>query len=1085
MAGLRGVRAAACAAAVTGTLALLGGTPREASAAAGSADYTVTVTSGLYESPPANATNLGFASSSSSKRVDLPFLFPYFGTLYDHITAVSAGYVLFGNDSAAGLSWTSSFSPPSPGTSTDGLCAPVWHYYTPVSSPGWLTWTAGTAPNRRFVVGWENVNSAPVPGVSQTFQVKFHEGSGRIEFAYKPDTTPSTWGTFTYAVGMDAPGYDARYVCPVSTAGMTGHPANDYQMDPVLATVTGSLAYERRVPGPSGLEAQSLELPLGPMRVDLRYADGRLAATGTTDRDGSFSLTSALGPSGDAWEIRAVTETPLCTVRPPGGAAPFVSPRLGTPLASNRSWDVGALLCGADEDGPAAFRGPANVALGVSRLLAWASARTADTIPPLGVSFGSASTAYTRKVGTTAASLAVAGSGAQNEDTWDDAVVASVLGRHVLESVNFPQAAAPDPRLTVVTTEREAFATAFGIALHAAATGEGFVADTTPAGSSVWIDLDAPDTALPAGPAVAARVAAALYDLVDGANEATDGIDGSGAAADRVLATVDAMTTIPTADLFAEAWAAAGHDGFGLSRNFVAAGVYLDDAWEPNDVPSESSAPVPAGTRRDGLVLTPWNEDWTYVTLAEPVAQLVADVGSPGLAFDAPLELQFLDLGGTVLAGLSDPGTRSFASVTTGPLAAGTYRVRVRHVGGSRIPAYTVQAAPPLVLGGAPLRAWTAGFAYEHPLPYAGGVGTVSFSAADGTPPAGIVLDASKSRAAGTPQTPGKYLFTLVVQDSGRPQHSVRVPQTVVIAEPLKFGLHGWLALPLGRPYAAVRVPTGGTRPFTVELVEGSLPDGVSLDPGDLRFTGTADAEGWSGFTVRATDAAGSSHTESARAVVCVPLGATATTLALGEGDAACGGFVDGVAGSALSVTVKTAPKAAKRTLAAALVGPDGSPVPGAKIRGGKGKATVRAVLPATGRYFVVLSSASGSATTLAASGRASPPRSAGGSFAQVTPPKLLDLTFGAVAGTRADLRLQPAKKVGLSLAYVFLERPDGTSVPLAGLTSRAGPAFRLRTVLDQSGTWRVRARAEGGGTTTVKWRCALAPPKGAVHSED
>lgn len=1058
--------------------------PRDAVAAppVGTTDYVLTQTSGLYESPPANAvavTGTGF------QRIGLPFLFPYFGRVYDHVDQLAGlGYVLFDAGSNPSSYLASAFSSNGyvQSHAADGVCAPYWNQVGPGTGGSVQTWTAGTAPERRFVISWERFTAAGLSGSEITFQIRLFEGTGRIEFAYAPGQ-----GSFTsegWCCGIDAPRGDPRYLGPLGAATLTGYPSSDLRMDPLHVTAAGRLVYDRLVPGPAGLGATPVETPLAGMRVELRYPNAILGAVSWTDDEGAFSIDATKG-YGLEWSLHAVASSAACAVRPPGSGTVVVSAALAGPAASNQNWTIGDLALTESNDAGAAFRRAAHVCSAAEALLAWASARTTKTIPALSVIAGTGTPTTYIRAGANAPRLEVAGASAANDDAWDAAVIASVAGRHVLDALSAPSGDAFDARIDAVTSEREAFATAFGLYLSAAAAGTQAVADSTASGSALWLDLESPSPQTAPGPAVAASVAGMLFDLADPANETEDLVDGTASGPSLVLDTVGGMTAAPTAALFAEAWRGAGFDGAALSRLCVAHGLETDDAWEPNDSSGEAAAPIAVGGRRDGLVLGVANDDWIGLDVAEAVEGLRVEVVCPTQKLNAPLELLLAGPAGAEIAAASAAPADEVLALSTGALPAGTYRLRVRNTGNVRLPAYEIQAGRPIALDPAPLPRWTAGVPYDRPIAASGGVGARTLAVSDGAQPPGISFRSEPAGAAGTPVTPGVFDFSLRLADAGHPQHAVTVPQRVTIAPPVSLNLGRRVAVPLARPYAAPRPNSGGTPPFVVALIAGALPPGVALAPDAVEFSGTAAAAAFADVEVRATDSVGSAAFGTTRVVVCVPPAAKRTAVALAEGDASAGVFLDALRGSAVSCTVTTAPRSAKRALAISLLGPDGAPVAGAKAKGGSGKASVSARAPVTGRYFVVLDSLSGAATSLLAAAKVRPPASEKGTVADVTPGTVVTVPLGALAGAKLAMTAQPAKKGGPQPVVLAVLRPDGTALPLSGLASVRGTTAKLSAVLDQAGTWQVRLRIAAGSPGALRYAFTVRQPRGAVYSDD
>ena len=106
------------AAALLGAAALL-----LSASAAVAQDYDVSWTEDLYTAPPASATVLSLGNDSSTS-VELPFDFPYFGSVYDSVWVHANGFTQFGVETpSAGTDVNDSF--PWKGSET-GLRAPFW-----------------------------------------------------------------------------------------------------------------------------------------------------------------------------------------------------------------------------------------------------------------------------------------------------------------------------------------------------------------------------------------------------------------------------------------------------------------------------------------------------------------------------------------------------------------------------------------------------------------------------------------------------------------------------------------------------------------------------------------------------------------------------------------------------------------------------------------------------------------------------------------------------------------------------------------------------------------------------------------------
>jgi hypothetical protein len=151
---------------------------------------------------------------------------------------------------------------------------------------------------------------------------------------------------------------------------------------------------------------------------------------------------------------------------------------------------------------------------------------------------------------------------------------------------------------------------------------------------------------------------------------------------------------------------------------------------------------------------------------------------------------------------------------------------------------------------------------------------TLSAQDADGNPlawshgqPQSGVLSGSAPQLTYTPASgfSGTDVFTFTVSDG-----SAIATATVTISVSPAAGASTvaitTATLPdgkAGRPYSAVVAATGGTSPYRFEVIGGQLPGGVALDSVTGAFSGRPTAAGTYQFTVRATDAAGSSDDQT------------------------------------------------------------------------------------------------------------------------------------------------------------------------------------------------------------------------------
>ncbi|WP_408903604.1 putative Ig domain-containing protein [Methylobacterium radiotolerans] len=186
---------------------------------------------------------------------------------------------------------------------------------------------------------------------------------------------------------------------------------------------------------------------------------------------------------------------------------------------------------------------------------------------------------------------------------------------------------------------------------------------------------------------------------------------------------------------------------------------------------------------------------------------------------------------------------------------------------------FAISSTTVLVLAGSPAASGDVGTAYSAGFTATGGKGPYTFSLASGTLPAGLTLDASTGRIAGTPTTVGASagLQVAVVDANG-----TRVASqifSVTISDPLSAAADVARAT-AGATYSGQIVVTGGRAAYVYALASGTLPAGLTLDAATGRIGGTPGVAGTSGdIQVRVSDADGrSALTPAFRIVVDAPL---------------------------------------------------------------------------------------------------------------------------------------------------------------------------------------------------------------------
>ncbi len=1053
-------------------------------------DYTLSDVNNKFTEPPTTAVDLSLGDDQIIQE-DLPFEFAYYGTVANEITVSSNGYIQISpsgtpnNSSLTNQGWP----PAQTNVNYDGLVAGCWDDLNPSNNNGQvLTFTTGLKPNRIFHVSWKNVPRFSNSG-STNWQIQLHETTNRIIIAY---SATNTWTNIGCSIGIVAPNgaNDSRFVTPNNSTNISAVPPNDYQFDPVLTKFEGQLFIDELVTDATGIAGgTNAGVPLGGMRVEL-FGAGAVSAFASTAADGSFEINGVALAGAINGELRVAAQTNAARVTDDVGNAVF-----GSTFASNVSFgankDVGTFTFDDTSDASGAKRLPLQMARGINEIHQYVTGISADPIPQIDVVYDTASalpTAYILATEDDPAFVRLASPGATNPDGADPAVIARIYARHVLLHSASQVGGTFQNDITATSDADAAFSDGFGAFLHALVTGETSVFDGTSDTTANELNLETPGLLTTPNEDTAAWVAAALFDLLDASGtEAHDVIDGTlPASDDHVFQVIDALTVAPRASGFVDEWDTQGRDSIGLVRNFIRHGLLGDDDGEPNDTDAEAQDLGLVGQRLTGLTLNRFNEDWYEVfvpTLTDAVfVEMTYNRGS----IDADVTLRVLSTAGAVLATGTPSGDTGPIQAITGTVGPARIRIQIRHNSGDRVDPYDLQVYSRLRADGDPLPEWTVNRGLTQNFTIDGGIAPFQMVVrAPSVLPPGLTLDAVNRRLIGAPIDIGPAAFTISVEDSAIPVNIANISQTILVNRPFTLNPPEFTGVALGKVTDIGLGRSGGTSPVTVTNIDGTIPAGLQLITPDFRLTGTPTAPGGSQLTIEATDLAQSSDSGATTVVVCVPIPAKKTVVDVAAGDAQAGFFFDAVAGSVATLKVKTGKKQPKRLLGALVLGPDGAPVVGGKIKSGKGKATLSKIpLTASGRYFVALSAAAGDATQLVGTLKVAPQKKGKAKILDLGAGDTVILDVGVLAGAQFTLKTKASKEFGVRLQFIF--KPDGTLVPVGDLTvTEKGAALTISGTFDQSGTYQVRLTPQPGVRGDLSYSFKLKQPKGVIYSVD
>lgn len=181
---------------------------------AGSSGVPYTLAQIPYNPDPFGTNFVNLFDDQYSPAINIGFDFCFYGATHTQLTISSNNLVSFDLANAGGYSaWTTSaIADPTSTTTFNSIMCP-WQDINP-GLGGNITYdTYGIAPNRRFVVTWDNVPMFSCTGVMYTSQIKIFETTNKIETHILNKAICGTWNSGNAVHGVHAPlGLDALTV---------------------------------------------------------------------------------------------------------------------------------------------------------------------------------------------------------------------------------------------------------------------------------------------------------------------------------------------------------------------------------------------------------------------------------------------------------------------------------------------------------------------------------------------------------------------------------------------------------------------------------------------------------------------------------------------------------------------------------------------------------------------------------------------------------------------------------------------------------------------------------------------------------
>jgi hypothetical protein len=258
--------------------------------------------------------------------------------------------------------------------------------------------------------------------------------------------------------------------------------------------------------------------------------------------------------------------------------------------------------------------------------------------------------------------------------------------------------------------------------------------------------------------------------------------------------------------------------------------------------------------------------------------KLTATGGAPGYTWS---------LTGALPSGVSF--SNGAFSGTPGPGTAGSYPITVQvtdSLGGTFSQGYTVVIAPPPSVTTASLPLGEVGVPYPSTtLAATGGTAPYKWAITSGALPAGMTF--SSGTISGTPTAAANSTITFQVTDANSQTGSASLTLTVTAGGPT---ITTPATLPNGEataPYSQSLAASGATPPYTWTVISGSLPAGLSLNPGGV-ISGVPTTTGGYNFTVQVADSVNRKATQNfSLTVIAAPTITTSATLPQAEVGAA------------------------------------------------------------------------------------------------------------------------------------------------------------------------------------------------------
>ncbi len=262
------------------------------------------------------------------------------------------------------------------------------------------------------------------------------------------------------------------------------------------------------------------------------------------------------------------------------------------------------------------------------------------------------------------------------------------------------------------------------------------------------------------------------------------------------------------------------------------------------------------------ITIQPLYPPLVYVTEA---ALPVGEVGTPYLAkletSGGATPVQFIVGVGLLPAGLTINESTGVISGTPTAVSQTTFLATARDAQGVETSGlFTIRVVderlPLLITTPSPLTAAGLGESYTATISATGGLTPYTFTVGAGALPPGLTLNPQTGVISGAATQEGNFAFTVRVTGAGGDEfvtrdYTLQVLRSVrlITQNPLPDGL-------VGSPYNLTFVAQSGVAPYQFSVIDGQLPNGITLDGATGALSGTPTAPFSGSFTLRVRDSA-------------------------------------------------------------------------------------------------------------------------------------------------------------------------------------------------------------------------------------